>query len=52
MGLRLLMMKLVELGLGVERTQGSTDQQVIRHMKRRIGFGPCLQLMLKQRAHA
>lgn len=52
MGLRPLKMKLAEVGLGVERVQGSSDQQAIRHMKRRIGYGPCLLLMLKQRAHA
>ena len=52
MGLRLLMMKLVEPGLGVGRVQGWIDQQAIRHMKRRIEYGPCLLLTLRQRAHA
>jgi hypothetical protein len=52
MGLRLLMMKLVELGFEVGRVQGLTDQQEIHHMKRRTEFGPCLLLRLKLRVHA
>jgi hypothetical protein len=52
MGLRILMMKLAELGLEVGRVQGLTDQQEIHHMKRRIGCDPDLLLRLKLRVHA